>query len=202
MSMLLLDQLPGLVCAVAALLVLLPLLSKLDLLPSRGRRFPFVLLVLYIGALLQIVGLPAVPYFHFRPNINLDILSDLDNTRFLLLSGLNVALMVPLGILLPLCFPRYRRLGSVFGAGFLTSLTIELLQMFSSRATDIYDLLFNTLGACLGFTLLYWISGKRWKSYASPHRGDRTTLVISLAVTYLCYTLLHTPLSQLIWQIL
>lgn len=202
MPMLLLDLLPDLICAVVALLVVLPLLAGLDFLPIRGRRFPFVLLVLYFGILLRIVGLPVVPYFHFRPNINLDILSDLGNPRFMMLSGLNVVMTVPLGFLLPLCFPRYQRLGNVFRAGFVTSLTIELMQMFSSRTTDIYDLLFNTLGACLGYLLLYFFFGKRWKSYASPHRRDRTALVLTFFAVYLCHALLRTPLSILLGHIL
>ena len=35
--------------------------------------------------------------------------------------------------------------------GFLFSLSIEIVQMFGRGATDINDLITNTVGACLGF---------------------------------------------------
>jgi glycopeptide antibiotics resistance protein len=70
----------------------------------------------------------------------------------------NVALFVPLGILLPLVSHRFLRLKRVLLFALLLSLSVEsiqfLLRFFGNpRAVDIDDLILNTLGACVGFAL-------------------------------------------------
>lgn len=66
---------------------------------------------------------------------------------------LNVVLGMPLGFLLPLLWPRMNRPGKVICAGAAFSLLIELSQLCNFRATDVDDLLMNTLGTWLGFLL-------------------------------------------------
>jgi glycopeptide antibiotics resistance protein len=70
----------------------------------------------------------------------------------------NLALFLPLGILLPLLFPGFRSLGRVALLAVFLSLSIETIQFFSAfignfRAVDIDDVLLNTLGACVGFVI-------------------------------------------------
>jgi glycopeptide antibiotics resistance protein len=70
----------------------------------------------------------------------------------------NISLFLPLGILLPLTFDRFRSLMRVMAIAFCLSLSIETIQFFSRfigspRAVDIDDVLLNTLGACLGFLI-------------------------------------------------
>ena len=80
-------------------------------------------------------------------------------TRFCLRNTLgNVALFMPLGILLPLVDTRFRSLKRVLLLALCLSLTIETLQFAlrfvgNPRAVDIDDVLLNTLGACLGFLI-------------------------------------------------
>jgi hypothetical protein len=68
----------------------------------------------------------------------------------------NVAVFVPLGVLLPLV-ARVRSLPAVVVRGFLISLAIELLQWVNAvtvqggHAPDVNDLASNTLGALLGY---------------------------------------------------
>ncbi|MFI5959341.1 VanZ family protein [Cryptosporangium sp. NPDC051539] len=70
----------------------------------------------------------------------------------------NVVLFVPLGVLLPLV-ARVDSVRRILLAGFLASLTIELLQFVSDltiragHAVDINDLLANVLGAPVGYGL-------------------------------------------------
>ena len=64
---------------------------------------------------------------------------------------LNIILFVPLGFFLPLLYKKYGHIGSVALVSFLLSLSIEIVQMFGRGATDINDLITNTVGACLGF---------------------------------------------------
>jgi glycopeptide antibiotics resistance protein len=70
----------------------------------------------------------------------------------------NVALFMPLGILLPLVDTRFRSLKRVLLLALFLSLMIETLQFAlrfvgNPRAVDIDDVLLNTLGACLGFLI-------------------------------------------------
>lgn len=62
----------------------------------------------------------------------------------------NIAMFMPVGVLLPALYKRNRFLRTVlFGA--LFSFLIEFLQLFSARNTDIDDLILNTLGTALGY---------------------------------------------------
>ncbi len=74
----------------------------------------------------------------------------------------NIVLFLPLGILLPLTFPRFRSLKRVLALAICLSLSIETIQFFSRfigslRAVDIDDVLLNTLGACLGFAVYRYV---------------------------------------------
>ena len=64
---------------------------------------------------------------------------------------LNVIMFMPLGFLLPLIWRRYRKMGRAVLTGFCMSLSIELLQLFCLRVTDVDDLTMNTLGTAVGF---------------------------------------------------
>lgn len=80
-------------------------------------------------------------------------------------TALNVLLFVPLGFFLPLLYKKYDSLFKIAVVGFLFSLSVEIAQMFGHGATDINDLITNTVGACLGFViyaLLQKIIPKKW----------------------------------------
>ena len=81
--------------------------------------------------------------------------------RDLLLNlGGNVCLFIPSGIILPILYRRLNKFWKVTAAGALLSLCVELLQLpFFTRATDVDDLLLNTLGVMLGYGL-YALCGK------------------------------------------
>lgn len=78
---------------------------------------------------------------------------------------LNVIMFLPLGFLLPCIWKKCRNIMNVAVSGLFLSLLIEISQIFNWRATDIDDLLANTIGACVGY--LVWkgihalICGKR-----------------------------------------
>lgn len=106
---------------------------------------------LYLVAVYHLVGLPCITYINPGLNLNLipfaDMLASPRNTL------LNVALFLPLGLLLPLIWEHFRTTKNTVLFGFGMTLTIELLQILVGRATDINDLITNTLGAFLGFLL-------------------------------------------------
>ncbi len=70
----------------------------------------------------------------------------------------NIAMFVPVGIFLPLCFRKLDRVWKVTLAGFGWSLLIELSQLlFYERNSDVDDLILNTAGAFLGALLFFGI---------------------------------------------
>ena len=74
--------------------------------------------------------------------------------------GGNIALFIPSGIILPILYKRLDSFWKVTLAGFLISLSVELLQLFMRyRFTDVDDLIFNTLGVMIGYGI-YALSKK------------------------------------------
>jgi glycopeptide antibiotics resistance protein len=92
--------------------------------------------------------------FPFRVNL-LPLLNlfDYDSKRDLLLNVIgNAAMFVPSGIVLPIVYKRLNTFWKVLLAGIGISVCIEIIQLpFSVRATDIDDLILNTIGVIAGY---------------------------------------------------
>ena len=70
----------------------------------------------------------------------------------------NLALFVPLGILLPLVSNRFLSLKRVLLFALMLSVGVEAIQFLlrffgNPRAVDIDDVILNALGACVGFAI-------------------------------------------------
>ncbi|HJB26868.1 MAG TPA: VanZ family protein, partial [Firmicutes bacterium] len=65
-------------------------------------------------------------------------------------------IFVPVGFFFALLWHKKRFLRALFGGAGI-SLFIELCQLPMSRATDIDDLILNTLGALFGYILYSWL---------------------------------------------
>lgn len=175
--------------------VLLAALAYLlyKLLGKRPWSFWGAVLALYLSMVFSVTGLPSLQYLSLDFTLNLVPFSDFPDRRFLYLSILNMVMTMPLGVLLPLAFRKYRRFTPTMLAGFFTSLTIEVLQLFCFRATDIDDLILNTLGTVLGFFLGKLLFSRLW-----PRCGDQKDgypLLIVLLIL-LCF-FLRQPLYDL-----
>lgn len=107
-----------------------------------------ILLAVYIAGVYHMTGLPDVLYHRFEPNIQMipfrGMAADARNEM------LNVVLFLPLGFFLPLLWKGYRSVWRTAAVGAAVSALIETMQIFSFRATDINDVITNTLGAVLG----------------------------------------------------
>ena len=90
------------------------------------------------------------PWINLVPLVNL---LDYETERELVLNLVgNFLMFVPSGILFPSLYPKLRSFGRTALAGFLMSLSIELLQLpFAVRASDVDDLILNSLGVVLGY---------------------------------------------------
>lgn len=95
---------------------------------------------------------------------------------------LNVLLFMPLGLLLPLLWPGYRRLWPTLCVGSALSLLIEVSQLFNHRCTDINDLIMNSLGTLLGYVAFKALSLILRPSLDYAHEGRGEALVYLLAM--------------------
>lgn len=71
---------------------------------------------------------------------------------------LNIIMFMPLGFLLSLIWKKFKNPVKVFYTGLVFSLAIEICQLFNHRATDIDDLMMNSLGAVLGYFIWVCVS--------------------------------------------
>ena len=85
---------------------------------------------------------------------------------------LNIILFIPLGFFLPLLYKNYNRLNRVVLTGFLFSVSIETVQMFGMGATDINDLITNTVGTCLGYYIYKVLSKLVRKELCAKCKAD------------------------------
>jgi glycopeptide antibiotics resistance protein len=90
----------------------------------------------------------------------------------------NMAMFIPTGIVLPVEYKELAGFWKTVAAGALLSLSIEILQLpFPSRASDVDDLILNTLGVAVGYGIyaaVKRLTGKRYHEAKSPpRRGER-----------------------------
>lgn len=103
---------------------------------------------LFLCVLWIVTGPPDVFSACFAPKINLIPFAGM--VRAPLETLCNVLLFVPLGLLLPLLWKRYRDGKNAVLCGLTLSLAVEISQLFSG-ITDIDDLIANTAGTFLGY---------------------------------------------------
>ncbi|WP_277647141.1 VanZ family protein [Galactobacillus timonensis] len=103
---------------------------------------------------------------------------------------LNIVMFVPLGILFPLVFSKFRCWRKMTSVSFFLSLATELLQLISYRGTDIDDVIANTVGGMCGFALSILLDRDRVR------RSSNGSIAVS--VTVLCLTALPFVGVQLV----
>ena len=111
----------------------------------------YILFSLYLAAICFLVGFPNIAGMRIVLSHNFiplrGMLTDITN------SYLNVLLFIPLGIFVPCLWPEYRSMMKTVGLGLMTSLGIEILQIFTFRATDINDVITNVAGTMIGYLI-------------------------------------------------
>lgn len=134
-----------------AAIILVPILLIMEktMFHNLKKVLVYSVFALYLAAMYSIVGLPDITYMRLGFSFNFipfaGMVSDLKN------SVLNVILFVPLGILLPVTGDKFRTMKNTILFGFFTTLTIEILQIFTFRATDVNDIITNVTGTIIGF---------------------------------------------------
>lgn len=192
----LLDKLCG---AVVSLPLVLVYIFVCDRERAKRRWGWMVLLTLYLNAMYIVIGVPGVQYICWDPTLNLIPFQDF-SARNMEGMVLNAIMFAPLGFLLPAYFERYRHWGRTLAAGFLTSLTVELIQLFTFRATDVDDLIMNTLGTLVGFLLVKLVLRRRTAVYRG--KKDWLELVIVNGIVLLVIVFIRYPLMEAILNLL
>lgn len=103
---------------------------------------------------------------------------------------LNIIMCMPLGFLLPLIWKECRECRRTVLSGMMVSLIIEFTQIFNFRATDVDDLMTNTLGALAGF--LIWkifagIFGERLESASDKRQEAVKYILLAIAGVFFLY---------------
>ena len=192
----LLDKLCG---AVVSLPLVLVYIFVCDRERAKRRWGWMVLLTLYLNAMYIVIGVPGVQYICWDPTLNLIPFQDF-SARNMEGMVLNAIMFAPLGFLLPAYFERYRHWGRTLAAGFLTSLTVELIQLFTFRATDVDDLIMNTLGTLVGFLLAKLVLRRRTAVYRG--KKDWLELAIVNGIVLLVIVFIRYPLMEAILRLM
>ena len=192
----LLDKLCG---AIVSLPLVLIYIFVFDRERAKRKWGWMVLLTLYLNAMYIVIGVPGVQYICWDLTVNLIPFQDF-SARNILGMALNAVMFAPLGFLLPAYFERYRDWGRTLAAGFLTSLTVELIQLFTFRATDVDDLLMNTLGTVVGFLLAKLIFRHRTAVYRG--KKDWLELIVVNALVLMTIVFIRYPLMEVMLKLL
>lgn len=113
---------------------------------------------------------------------------------------LNIVMFLPFGSFLPIYFKHFRKMQITVLAGFLMSLSIEIMQLFTLRATDIDDLIMNTIGALAGYGISKIILGKN-HNYEREDK-DQMKLFFMILVIGLVIVFVRYPLMELLYEFL
>lgn len=76
---------------------------------------------------------------------------------------LNVGMLIPLGLLLPMSIKNANHIRTVSVTVLCVTVGIEVIQYFMGRSADIDDVIMNFLGGLLGY-LLFGILEKSFKN--------------------------------------
>ena len=125
--------------------------------------FGYFLILYLVISLKDIVGFPTLSDLERKVMLGVPIFDPVLN--FIPLSSgieistiLNIIFFMPFGFLLPTLWNKFRKFIPTVFAGIIFSLIIEVGQLFTIRATDVDDLIMNTLGTILGFILFKILS--------------------------------------------
>lgn len=185
----------------AATLVLVPafLILHRHYFRDTKRTAAYCLFSIYLAVVAVLVGIPNITYMHFQPNLNLIPFAGF--LRDFRSNALNVVMFLPLGFILPILWRPYRAAGKTVVFAFCLSLVIELMQMFTFRATDVNDLITNTLGAYLGFLGGAWCVKKSRVLRDSICVAKTGNLHLVLCVVFAVMFLVRPFVSAVLWQL-
>lgn len=183
-------------------LVALPLIMLFLFLADKERFvkkwYWTILFVMYMNAMLILVGIPYAEYITWHPTINWIPFNDFTPSNILGMV-LNNVMLIPFGAFLPIYFKKFQKLVPAVTAGIVMSLALEVLQLFTFRATDIDDLIMNTLGTLLGYFIGAFIVRKAEEEKTNK---DVIKLVVMVTINILVVVFINNPLMTMMLKAL
>ena len=123
---------------------------------SWKRTLIYMIFGFYLVVVLALVGFPNITMLQMEFTVNLIpfiyMLSDFVN------ACLNVLLFVPFGFFLPMLWKEFRSIKRVALAGIVATFFIEISQLFTGRATDIDDIITNSIGTLIGYLIVHFVT--------------------------------------------
>ena len=183
-----------------AAIILFPILLLLDKMyfHNHKKTFFYFIYSVYLASIYVVTGLPTITYFQTELYFNLipflDMIYDFKNVI------LNIILFIPLGIIMPLLWERFRNLKQIFLWSLGTTLTIEILQIFTYRTTDINDIITNVTGATIGYCITKVILKKFPNSLVNTAKTNDLYLLYSL--TFIIMFFIQPIISSAIWNLI
>lgn len=179
----------------------IPCLVYLLIKDRKERKFYLIfifLFIFYIWMVYTVTGAGGLSDIIYAPEGGINDSIIRANINFLPFSRgisvtfyLNIIMCVPLGFLLPLIWKDYRKIYKTTIAGLGFSLLIELSQLITTRATDIDDLIANTIGTVIGYLI--------WKVFSKIFNKDKNGIdgikgpIIYIILSFLGMFLLYYP---------
>ena len=131
---------------------------------QKGRDVLFIntIMYIYLSFVLYFTLMPILAripflYFHKYPYETMNLVPFIDiltgRGDFLRQVVLNIIMMIPFGFLLPLTNKNNTKILKVIFYTFLASLSIEILQPFNGRSSDITDIITNVTGGIIGYVM-------------------------------------------------
>ncbi len=158
----------------------------------------YMVLAFYLVAVFALVGFPSIISIHFDFTVNVfpfvGMASDFSN------ACLNVLLFVPLGILLPMLWDKYRNMKSTLLFALCMTVGIEFSQIFTLRTTDINDIITNIAGTLLGYFVAKGITKNFTQCMKSNEKSKDLYMICGTVV--LIMFLLQPFISSLLWEMI
>lgn len=177
-----------------------------------ARKVWMLIFAVYLTALFSITGIPSITSLRVDLSFNWVPFLDIINSpeAYIVNTLLNILLFIPIGYLLPAIWKEYRCFPKTFLFGLGMSMVIELLQIFTFRLTDVDDLIFNTIGTVIGYSVYAFVN--RLKMRLMPEKaestavgedaGDRRELILITAAAFLIMFLVQPFIAELLWTLI
>lgn len=159
----------------------------------------------YLIAVFSVTGTPTFQTLKLNFSFNFVPLIDILNSpiSYIINTVLNIFLFMPMGFLLPSIWQEYRSIKKIAFIGFAMSTIIEISQIFTFRATDVDDLITNTLGAVLGYCIGKIVSFKLPLKISATDKNISIKYepIIIFVIIFLISFFLQPFVSNTIWDI-
>ena len=192
----LLDWFGGALVSLLPTLIMMYFIDKNRFSKKWGWIFLFVF---YINAMFIIIGMPDSRHINWNPSINLIPFNDFSSSNIMGMF-LNILLFVPYGFFVTIYFKRFRVLWRMLLSGLGLSCFIEILQLFTFRASDVDDLIMNTIGTLAGYGTAIYFFRKMKNNDSESEDRDGGKLLLMLIINVLAVFFIRYPLIEALSQ--